>query len=182
MSTHIQKYRSADSQSVRIEDFISAMAYIASSVSIVATDGSAGRYGQTVSSFCSVSAEPPQMLICLRGESPACEAIAANGHFTINVLPEHREDIADVFAGRPKVGPAYSFRRDDWEDDPSGCPTARDATASFSCAVERSVEAGTHIVFIGRVLGIRRSASWPLVYCARGYGRYEQSLPLAPRS
>lgn len=174
MSERISKYSEGGPQPIHAADFTAVMASVASSVSIVTTDGPAGRYGQTVSSFCSVSADPPQMLICMRDESPACAAIAANGNFAINVLPEHRDDLADAFAGRPKVGPAYSFKDGDWEADPCGCPAARDATAIFSCAVERSVEAGTHVVFIGRVLGIRRSASWPLVYCARSYGRYKQ--------
>lgn len=41
------------------EECIEALRDVASSVSVVATDGAAGRHGATVSAFCSVSADPP---------------------------------------------------------------------------------------------------------------------------
>jgi Flavin reductase like domain len=58
--------------------FRSAMRGAASGVTVVATDGPGGRFGQTVSAMCSVSADPPLVLICLHGRSPANDAIAAN--------------------------------------------------------------------------------------------------------
>ena len=51
------------------EEFIEALRGVASSVSVVTTDGAAGRHGATVSAFCSVSADPPTLLVCLRGQS-----------------------------------------------------------------------------------------------------------------
>jgi flavin reductase (DIM6/NTAB) family NADH-FMN oxidoreductase RutF len=45
------------------DPFIRAMRGVANSVAIVTTDGVAGRHGATVSAFCSVSADPPSVLV-----------------------------------------------------------------------------------------------------------------------
>ena len=51
------------------DNFLQAMRRVASSVTVVTTDGPHGRHGATVSAFCSVSADPPSVLICLRADS-----------------------------------------------------------------------------------------------------------------
>lgn len=89
--------------------FLQAMSSVANSVSVVTTDGREGKFGQTVTSFCSVSADPPQMLCCIRGASPVRTAIELNGCFTINVLSENQSSIADAFAGRSTEFPTYNF-------------------------------------------------------------------------
>ena len=83
-------------------DFISAMAAAATGVSVITTEGSAGRFGLTVSAVSSVSAEPPMLLACVNRKSPAAAAIVENGRFAVNVLGFHNQDVAEVFSGRPK--------------------------------------------------------------------------------
>ncbi|MDT8873082.1 flavin reductase family protein [Komagataeibacter rhaeticus] len=80
--------------------FISAMGHAAHSVSVVVTDGDAGRMGVTVSAVSSVSADPPMILACINRKSPAVAAICANGSMTINMLAATQHDISDVFSGR----------------------------------------------------------------------------------
>ncbi|MGE0239747.1 MAG: flavin reductase family protein [Parvibaculaceae bacterium] len=152
------------------------MASIASSVTVVTTDGRAGRFGQTVSSFCSVSADPPQMLGCLRSESPICAAIDVNRCFTINILSDNQAPVANVFAGRAERGASYDFSTDSWIKDCLGCPVLPFAPASFSCALHNRVLSGTHCIYIGRVVSVGRAETSPLIYRARAYGR---CLPLS---
>src|SRR5690349_11081057 len=68
------------------EQFIAAMSLATTPVTVVATDGPAGRVGQTVSAMCSVSADPPTLLVCVHRRSPLWEAIEANGCFSVNLL------------------------------------------------------------------------------------------------
>ncbi|GEB48536.1 flavin reductase family protein [Streptomyces cacaoi] len=46
------------------------MGNAATGVTVVTTDGPHGRYGQTVSAMCSVSADPPALLVCVTVRSP----------------------------------------------------------------------------------------------------------------
>ena len=64
------------------EDFLRAMRCVASSVTVVTTDGPGGRHGATVSAFCSLSADPPSALVCLKAESRIARLVAAQPAFS----------------------------------------------------------------------------------------------------
>ena len=81
-------------------DFISSMSRAVNGVSIVTTNGPQGRFGLTVSSMTSVSATPPMLLVCINRDAVPHDAIRANGRFTINVLGEGQQAVANQFAGR----------------------------------------------------------------------------------
>src|SRR5436190_4986272 len=59
----------------RRAEFVDAMSRAATGVTVVTSDGIAGRFGQTVSAMCSVSADPPTLLVCINRKSPICDAI-----------------------------------------------------------------------------------------------------------
>jgi flavin reductase len=85
---------------VERKNFVRAMRSVANSVAVVTTDGPAGRHGATVTAFCSVSADPPSVLVCLRIESRIAQAVTRNSMFCVNVLKDSASNIADRFAGR----------------------------------------------------------------------------------
>ena len=91
------------------EKYIAAMGMAATSVCVVTTDGPSGRFGLTVSSVTSVSAEPPLLLACLNRKSPAAAAIAGNGHFAVSVLAVENRSFAETFSGRPASGRPFDF-------------------------------------------------------------------------
>jgi len=151
--------------------FLQAMAEAATSVTLVTTDGPAGRFGVTVSAFASVSADPPMLLACINRKSPAAAAIAANGGFCVNVLTAAQRFLADVFAGRSERYAPYDFGCADWERTEYGWRLV-DSIASFTCALDREIAAGTHQVLIGGVLATHRGAMpdlTSLVYARRAY-------------
>jgi flavin reductase len=152
-------------------NFIAAMGAAATGVSVVTTEGLAGRFGLTVSAISSVSAEPPMLLACVNRKSPAVAAMDRNGRFAVNVLGFNNRDVAEIFAGRPKCGRPYDFDRHAWEEGSTGQPLLAGATASFECEIECSQDAGSHRIFIGRVVNARRNAAEPLIYCNRAFGR-----------
>ena len=133
------------------------------------TDGGCGRYGLTVSSMTSVSAEPPMLLVCVNRNNLAHDAIVGNGYFAINVLGSHHRALAASFAGHPEHGPAYDFSAADWLVTASGLPQIADAAAVFECELGRAVKVGTHSIFIGGVTRSRDLDVVPLAYSNREY-------------
>ena len=151
--------------------FVKAMGRAVSGVTVVATDGKAGRFAVTVSAMSSVSAEPPLVLACIRRESPANRAIRENGVFAISVLADCQAHVSDTFAGRPQHGAPFDFTIGEWRASVTGAPCLEGAVATFDCALWSCHEAGSHSVFIGRVLAAGESEAAPLLYTRRSYGR-----------
>jgi len=146
--------------------FIAAMRGVASSVSVVTTDGPAGRHGATVSAFCSVSADPPTVLVCLHAHSRTARLVEENGVFALNVLPENAGEVADRFAGAHDD--RVSDRFEGIDIDSSAVPGITGATA-LECKVSQSVLAGSHRIFIGDVQTIAGEGKQPLTYLDGGY-------------
>lgn len=161
---------------VERDSFVEAMGAVAGGVTVVTTDGPGGRFGQTVSSFCSVSADPPQMLGCLGKHSPLCSALELNQYFSINILSEAQSHIADMFAGRSCAGNPYDFDSINWTNDRNGCPLIDGATATFSCILQNRILGGSHYIYIGGVVEAARTDNSPLVYRARKYGGHSPFL------
>lgn len=144
------------------QEFLQAMRQVASTVSVVTTGGSPDVAGATVSSFCSVSADPPALLVCLREGGRIGDAVAANGTFCINILPENAPDIARRFAAQEDPFSAAEF-----EPSPYG-PVLPGATA-FMCALAATHRHGSHRIFIGNVAGLINGDHAPLTYMQGGY-------------
>lgn len=151
------------------EKFIAAMGLAATGVSVLTTDGAAGRFGLTVSAISSVSVDPPMILACVNRKSPAVTALDANRVFAVNLLGAHNQAYAETFAGRPREGRPFDFANHDWRVGTTGLPIVNDATAIFECALEASYDAGSHRIFIGRVLAAHKGEAEPLVYCNRAF-------------
>jgi len=73
----------ADAQDALRLAFLDGMSRAAASVSVVTTDGAAGRGGATVSAMTSISADGPQptMLTCLNATSSTLPLVLENGCF-----------------------------------------------------------------------------------------------------
>jgi len=156
------------------EHFTAAMARAATGVTIVTTDGDAGRMGMTVSAFASVSAEPPLLLVCINRRSPLIDSIGANRVFCVNLLSTRQRPLADKFAGRPHAGEPYSFDDGLWFPKFTGAPTLIGAVAHFDCHVESAHDAGSHRIFIGHVRHADSNNHTPLLYNAREYQQTAQ--------
>lgn len=152
------------------EAFIAAMRRVASSVTVVTTAGDGGRHGATVSAFCSVSADPPAMLICLRAESRIAAAVTENRVFCVNVLPQRHQQIADRFAGRHDHQVADRFEGVACEAVSMPAPALTGATV-FCCMLVETIRSGSHRIFIGDVLETRAGALSPLAYLDGAYQR-----------
>jgi len=152
------------------EDFVNAMGSAVTGVNVITTDGRAGRFGITVSAVSSVSADPPMVLACIHRRSPARNAVRVNAAFCVNVLSTRQRHVADTFAGRSTHGQPYDFDSTPWDESRTGVPRLADAISTFDCVVEHAYDAGSHTIFIGRVVAVGEGSGSPLLYTGRTYG------------
>lgn len=152
------------------EQFIAAMRAVACSVSVVTTDGRAGRHGATVSAFASVSADPPTVLVCLRANSRVALMVTENGQFCLNVLGQSARHVAERFAGRDDGEMDDRFGGIEFAQTPGGQPALQGSTA-FCCRIEQAIPSGSHVVFIGKVSSVHAQEIDPLTYMQGGFHR-----------
>jgi flavin reductase (DIM6/NTAB) family NADH-FMN oxidoreductase RutF len=159
--------------------FVAGMRQLAAGVTIVTTALDGARAGLTATAVCSVSAEPPQLLACVNREAEAHSLLLASGRLAINLLSAGQRGLADRFSGRTGVNGEARFGAGRWTTLVSGAPILEDAPASFDCEIVTVQEAGTHTIFIARVLAVAvRPGLPPIVYADGAYGRIEP-LPRA---
>lgn len=154
---------------VSTESFKALMARWASGVTVVTVRDGEQVHGMTVSSFASVSADPPLILVCLYRGTRTRDYIARRRCFAVNILDEHQQAIAERFAGR-RGADESPFQGVSWHFGPSQCPLLDDAAAHIECRVDAVHEAGTHTIFIGCVESAHlNEQARPLVYWYRAF-------------
>lgn len=161
---------------VALGEFVTAMGRAVNGVSVVATDGEAGRWGLTVSAVVSVSADPALLLVCINRRSPLLNALINNEIFSVNLLSVRQREIANTFAGRSANGVAFDFSCAEWHPAKTGAPLLCDAAAAFDCLLYESHDVGTHRICIGQVVATRGLDVAPLLYSARQYGQPQYFL------
>ena len=150
--------------------FRRAFAELAGGVVVVTSRGDDGEpVGLTATSVCSVSLTPPLVLACIGGGSATGEAIRASGRFALHFLSEGQRSLASRVAvsGVDKFAGLEPFTGE------LGLPLLDGCLATCECEVERTVEAGDHAVFIGRVVTARAAdgSGAPLLWFRRDYAR-----------
>lgn len=130
------------------ERFRRVLGRLAAGVCVVTSrDEEGGRHGLTATSVCSVSLEPPLVLVVLERDANTHAIVERAGIFGVNFLERGQAAVAERFA----TAPDDKFEGIPAEEGPGGAPILRGALAWLECVVVRSVPAGDHTVFIGRV-------------------------------
>lgn len=138
-----------------------------SGVTVVTRRHADGRpYGMTVSSFTSVSLDPPLVLVCVEREAGFMQELRPGLPFLVNVLGEDQQHLAKRFSKRPEED---RFLGIDWEPGWSDVPHLKGTVASFACTLTQTVEAGDHFILLGAVTELHRHEGRALVWCERGY-------------
>ncbi len=149
-----------------------AMRELASGVAVVTAGRGEQRMGCTATSLCSLSLDPPSLIVCIARASSTLAALRASRAFGVNILAAAHEDLADRFAGRGGVHGAARFAGAEWTTLVTGAPLLRGALAYIDCAVEEVLERHTHAILIGRVAAVHRTGGAPALIHWRG--RFEQ--------
>lgn len=159
-------------------DFVHAMRLTAASVAVVTTDGDAGRAGVTVSALCSLSADPPSVLVCVHQACLVLPIILANGRLCVNLLTPGQTHVADSFAGRIARWRDDRFACAEWDEEPGGCPALRGAQARLHCSLAQNWLFGSHRVLVGLVRAVDSTSSDGLLYADRSYRTIGLQAPL----
>jgi flavin reductase (DIM6/NTAB) family NADH-FMN oxidoreductase RutF len=141
----------------------------ATGVTVVTSVAGADRSGMTVSSFTSVSLEPPTVLVCLNKNTHTHALVAKSGVYAISLLAANQEALSNRFAGfEPDL-------EDRFDGVPiataeTGAPLLVGALAWLDCRVKQSVDTSTHTIYIGEVVDVQvHSEDEPLIYHNRRY-------------
>jgi flavin reductase len=133
-------------------DFRNAMSRLGAAVNIITTEGPAGRAGFTASAVCSVSDEPPSLLVCLNRSASVYQTFKTNGVLCVNVLGPGHQDMSNLFGGKTSMDERFASGA--WTPGLTGSPVLEDANVSFDCRLTQITEVGTHDILICEVLGI----------------------------
>lgn len=149
--------------------FRDAMARVCAPVNVITTNGPAGRGGFTATAMCSVTDEPPSLLVCMNSNSAQTQLFLENRRFCVNVLTGDHRELAGFFAGR-EADMASRYAAAEWVDLLSGNQALADAIVSFDCHLTEARLVGTHNVMIGEVVEIRaRQDGQALLYFDRNF-------------
>lgn len=132
---------------------------------VTAHDADGNPIGFTANSFSSVSLDPPLVSICLANSSSNYDALANASGFAVNVLSETQKDVSNTFA-RPVDD---RFAVVSWQKGPHGAPVFDGGSAWFDCSMFKTVEAGDHLILIGKVEAFENSTRPGLGYARGAY-------------
>ena len=132
---------------------------------VTARDGGGGPHGFTANSFTSVSLDPPLVLVCVGREVEGLEVYRGCEGFAVNMLADSQRTISEAFAA--DLPDRFAGVR--WREGRYGSPILDGCIACLECASWQRIEAGDHLILIGRVLAFARSPGRPLAFC---HGRY----------
>jgi flavin reductase (DIM6/NTAB) family NADH-FMN oxidoreductase RutF len=149
-------------------EFRHACGRFATGVTIASVMDPAGTpHGLTVSSFTSVSLDPPLVLICLGHQVAVIETFRAATHFGINVLSEAQRDLSERFARKGHD----RFTGVKWHAGHSGVPLLDGVLAAMECQVHQRFLSGDHDIVVGQMLHAQVTEGSPLVHFASRYRR-----------
>ena len=150
--------------------FRDVMGSFATGVAVAtAVDGQGRPAGVTVSSFTSLSLDPPLILFCLEWTAETWPTFRDGEHFAVNILGEGQRALSSRFA---------AMRTDRWSGVEHrrglyGCPLLPDTVGWIVCRKETVHEGGDHAIIVGRVEALDRDAARsPLLHFRGAYGRF----------
>lgn len=143
--------------------FRQALGAFVTGVTVVTTRTPEGELrGFTANSFTSVSLDPPLILVCIAKTASSYPVFVEARNFAVSVLAAAQKDVSALFASKSPD----KFAQSRWRLGAAGNPVIEEASAFFDCTTHQLVDAGDHVILIGRVESFGTSPAAPL-----GYGR-----------
>jgi 3-hydroxy-9,10-secoandrosta-1,3,5(10)-triene-9,17-dione monooxygenase reductase component len=133
----------------------------ATGVTVVTASAADGPHGGTVNSFTSLSADPPQVIVCLARASRTWRAVESSETFAVNILAADQQHVARLFASQEpaKLGQVG------WSSGHNGAPVLHGAAGTLECTLSAALEQATHMLVIGSVThAVSRPDAAPLIF------------------
>lgn len=154
-------------------DFKEIMSQYATSVTVVTTRNDDDIAGLTVSSFCSVSLDPPLILVCIETDARSNEILQQQNHFTVNILQDNQEEVSQRFA-EPGLDIDKRLQNINYSLPDKSGPILTDSLAWMICRQYDTHPAGDHRIYVGEVIeGQPENEGNPLLYYDGEYGSFE---------
>jgi len=158
-------------------EFADTLSHLAATVCVASAGKGADSLGRTVTATFSLSANPPSIVVSIKADSPLAALIAAERGFSLAMLAEGQELIADAFAGKIEASKRYLVGI--WAEWPSGRPRLLGAAATLDCLLSASIEVGDHMLFVGTIVATETSAhADPLIWSRRRYQSLDRTRSL----
>lgn len=148
------------------EDHRYGMRHFAVGVTIISARSGDTRAGLTATAVCSVTADPPRLVVFVNKNVAANDIILQSGALCVNVLSSEQEEVAKAFAGMIKdVQGEGRFQYGQWHELVTGAPALDGSLANFDCRVIKVYDESTHHAFLCEVLATReRNDGSALIY------------------
>ncbi len=140
----------------------------ASGVTVVTSRWGDDIRGMTASAFCSLSLEPPLVLVCVDKGAIMHDFVTRSHIFAINILAREQEDISRACASR-RVEESRRLEGIPFHAEVTGAPVLDHAIGYLDCRVEHTYEGGDHTIFVGRVEAAGAREGNPLMYFRGAY-------------
>jgi flavin reductase (DIM6/NTAB) family NADH-FMN oxidoreductase RutF len=152
--------------SITQDRFRQALGRFASGVTVVTTHEAGAPIGLTVSSFASLSLDPPLVLVAIDRRVRANAAIGQTGAFAVNILTAGQEWLSRQFATRN----VDRFAGVAWQPGAAlGLPLLDGALAQLECRLHQTLPGGDHTIFVGEVVAAELGDAAPLLYFRSAY-------------
>ena len=158
----------------RADQLRSAMRAWTSGVTIVTATWEGQQHGMTVSSFTSISLDPPLIVISLQTASRTHDVVVKAGAFGVTILAVDQQELSERFASRQA---SMGERLDGLEIETlvTGAPLIKGGLAYLDCRVRQSIPSGMNTLFIAEVVAVRGDDhDAPLVYHDRTYHQLKE--------
>jgi flavin reductase ActVB len=127
----------------------------------------------TVSSFVTLSFDPPLVMFAIQHNADSYASIVSSKAFGVSLLGIHQSEIAQRFASK---GPGKTLNSKFDNGIVTEVPLIPDSLAQIECLTSQIVISGDHAIVVGLVEAARTREGEPLLYFARQYGSF---VPLA---
>lgn len=144
------------------------LGHFATGVAIITTHDTEGRhYGLTANAVCSLSLDPPRLLICVDKRSDSHAIFPRSGTFVVNILAHDQEELSRRFA----VSGGDKFRDLSHRVGVGGAAILDGAIAHVECRLVETLEGGDHTIYVGEIEDAHAADGHPLLFFRGGYHR-----------
>jgi len=145
--------------------FRQTMGQLATGVAVVTVRTADGGLGMTASSVCSLSLEPPLLLVCVGHDAAILDALLRSERFGVVILAADQEAVARRYADRDRQRIAAA----ELELSPGGAPVLAGALVRIECRRRAHVTAGDHTIVTGELQWSELGTGRPLCYFRGGF-------------
>ena len=150
-------------------EFKAAAGSFGTGVTVVTSNRDGQVYGMTVSAFASLSINPMQIIVSLRGGALLNDMINDSKGFAVSILRQDQQGVAAYFASSGREPCDGEFPGLPCSTAISGAPIINGSLAHFDCTLATTYGGGDHVIFVGNVVEAVAEDGEPLMYYKGSY-------------